>query len=486
MPGPLPPPMPVGGPPPPPPPVLGGAPPPPHPNLPVPPPPNVVAGGPPPPPALPGGLPPPGGLPMPPVHTQQRLGPGPGPGRHPRNIFTPTVLLTDVPPFLHSFRAIRDWLYPCGSARNCIFYPRMKKDDDDDGDDDNENVDKNQKVTVLITMSHPDGASKFVGSFKKFASKLDERYNQMQAFMVPANADIPLPPPLLDEDSQQVLGEKLWTNFVNLESPDGGGNNTGTSSTPGDASSTTEPKQLDATKVAAAAGGVGNYDADEDPLNAPQVLEAVKQFRKKLDKTQSFQKKKRMELVAQKLAEMRPRVKAMMEEEKRRGPPQPVVPPPPMPTGAGGVPPPLPPHGGLPVPPPAAALDSDPSSRDSGRRGHSNLPAWMTQQKEQQQGDEPATKKMKIEGGGDGEQRRPTNFPLLAATYHQPLREFLSKQIQELLGEEELTLIEFLHKHILEAKGVAELYQELQAVLEEEATIFMDSLWGKLDELQQQ
>ena len=74
----------------------------------------------------------------------------------------------------------------------------------------------------------------------------------------------------------------------------------------------------------------------------------------------------------------------------------------------------------------------------------------------------------------------------MAATYHQPLREFLSKQIQELLGEEELTLIEFLHKHILEAKGVAELYQELQAVLEEEATIFMDSLWGKLDELQQQ
>ena len=49
-----------------------------------------------------------------------------------------------------------------------------------------------------------------------------------------------------------------------------------------------EPKHLDTDKVAAAAGGA--YDADEDPLNAPNVLAAVKEFRRKLDKTHGNQK----------------------------------------------------------------------------------------------------------------------------------------------------------------------------------------------------
>ena len=90
-------------------------------------------------------------------------------------------------------------------------------------------------------MSHADGAIKLLGSFKRFVSRLDARYNQIQAYMVPASPDIPLPPPLLDEETQEVLGQKLWDYFIGLENPDGAGPEN-------------IPK-LDVDKVAAAAGG---------------------------------------------------------------------------------------------------------------------------------------------------------------------------------------------------------------------------------------
>lgn len=416
-------------------------------NLAPPPPPSNL---PPPPPGGPGGPPPPGELPVPPMPPMQPRNVG---GAPPRIPFTPTILLTDAPDFLHSFKAIREWLYPCGSIRSTFFFYNGQKNEDDE-------LPPGAKFSVLITMSHPDGAIKFLGSFKQFTSRLDDRYNQIQAYMVPASPDIPLPPPLLDEETQKVLGEKLWQNFVGLESPDS-------------KDTQEETQKLDVDKLAAAAGG-GNYDADEDPLNAPQVLEAVKEFRRKLDKTQSFQKKKRMELVAQKLAEMRPRVKALMEEEKRRPPA--AVPPPPLPGG----PPPLPP--GVP-PPPAAGLPPPPMGEgptgaigDSGKRGRSNLPAWMTQQ---QAGGEPASKKAKT-----GE-AHPASFPPLPPSNHPQLRDYLSQQVRESLGEEEATLIDFLYNHIIQCKPTVDLLQELQMVLEEEATGFLESLWKKIYELQQ-
>jgi hypothetical protein len=380
-----------------------------------------------------------------------------GGGAPPRNPFTPTILLTNAPAFLHSYKSVREWMYPCGSARNAVFYPKKNED---------EELPPSAKVTVLVTMSHPDGAIKFLGSFKQFASRLDQRYNQMQAYMVPASPDMPLPPPMLDEETQKVLGDKLWQNFLSLESPDSN-----------DAEENMQ--KLDVSKVAAAAGG-GNYDAEEDPLNAPQVLEAVKGFRIKLDKSQSFQKKKRMELVAQKLAEMRPRVKAMTEEEKMR-PPMVGVPPPFPPPGVPGAPPmpmgapPLPP--GVPPPPGGPGLPPPPMSvEDSGKRGRSNLPAWMTQQ--QPATEEPAAKRVKNEG-------HPTNFPPLPSSVYPQLREYLSQQVRESLGEEDTTLIDFLYSHIVHTKAAADLLQELQIVLEEEANGFLETLWKKVYELQQ-
>ena len=54
------------------------------------------------------------------------------------------------------------------------------------------------------------------------------------------------------------------------------------------------------------------------------------------------------------------------------------------------------------------------------------------------------------------------------------------------MGEEEVTLIDFLYKHILQGKETTELLQELQVVLEEEADGFLKAVWTKVQEIQQQ
>ena len=474
------------------------APPPPVTNLPLPP----VPGLPPPPISVAGGGGG-GGMMMMPQHAMMNKRGGGGGGGMP---FTTTILITSAPSFLHSFRSIREWLYPCGSIRTAIFYPRPPKqfhNNKTENDEENNNAGDNtakvkeeqqqqeegstsEKITVLVTMGHPDVAIKFLASFKEFTSRLDERYHDIQAYMVPNSPDVPLPPPLVDEETSKVLGEKLWQNFVGLEASSGNEDDNGGSSSrmrpsadgtkqEGEDGAEGDNSKLDASKVAAAAGGA--YDPDEDPLNAPQVLEAVKEFRRNLEKTQSSQKKRKMELVEKKLTEMRPKIQALVAEEKKRRqeqppmmppPPQPNLLPPPM---VGGLPPP-PLAGGLPPPPVAAG------GADSGKRGRSNLPAWMTQQQQDGEGgDEPPNKKAKSSS-------YPENFPsTLAPSTHGPLREFLTNQVKESLGEEEKTLIDFLYNHILQGKATSQLLQELQVVLEEESEGFLQLVWAKVDEL---
>jgi hypothetical protein len=141
-----------------------------------------------------------------------------GPGGMP---FTNTVLVTSAPSFLHSFHAVREWLFPCGSTRTALFYPRPPKRTFGTEDDEKEGADNSaeapKKITILITLGHPDVAIKFLGSFKEFTSRLDERYSDIDAYMVPNSPDIPLPPPVVDKETSTILGEKLWQNFVSLE-----------------------------------------------------------------------------------------------------------------------------------------------------------------------------------------------------------------------------------------------------------------------------
>jgi len=539
-------------------------------------PPPLPMGGPPPPLPMAGNLPPPmpTGLPPPPIPTHtpvinQFPIPQHPPQHHPivnipvgrggghggmRSPFTNTVLITNVPYFFHGYQQIREFLYPCGTVKSCVFNPRVPKkhnkknkgeetagDADitmtnNDGNDTmmtttNDGKDKSKKkVTVLVTMLNPDQALKVVVAFKNFIRYLDDKYKDIRCYMIPSSPDVPLPPPFVNGANTTLLGKKLLNNFTTYEatiqakiessSGDNSNDKAGTSTKTTEGNNATnddntennmndddEPKLLDADKVAAAAGGA--YDADEDPLNAPNVLAAVKEFRRKLDKTHGNQKTQRAEMVAKKLNELRPRIQAMVESEKKtrqqrqqdgggggaglppgaglRVPPPPVplpVPPQtslPQPPLPGGGPPPPPPSLGLPPPPMQGAGRDGSSSADSGKRGRSNLPAWMTQQQPE---DEPTSKKIKTEDSSSS--TYPSHFPsTLPQSSHAMLRQFLANQVQESMGVEEATLIDFIYSHILQGKATSELLQELQVVLEEEADGFLKAVWAKVQEIQQ-
>ena len=83
--------------------------------------------------------------------------------------------------------------------------------------------------------------------------------------------------------------------------------------------------RLDVQKVAAAAGG-GQYDEDNDPLNAPAVLEAVAKFKRTLEETSTIVKKKRLDYVDKKIQEflaparqrLEQRRQSELEEEERK------------------------------------------------------------------------------------------------------------------------------------------------------------------------
>jgi len=147
---------------------------------------------------------------------------------------------------------------------------------------------------------------------------------------------------------------------------------------------TPEPKitiKLDTQKVRAAAGG-GAYDEEADPLNAPEILEAVSQFKKRLEITQSKNKRNRKEYVDKRLKEeiliakkrLIQQRKEMEEKQKELVARQQsgIMPPPPLPPSMDAPLPPLPPGGMPPLP------SGTVPPQDTGKRGLSNLPSWMT------------------------------------------------------------------------------------------------------------
>jgi hypothetical protein len=159
-----------------------------------------------------------------------------------------------------------------------------------------------------------------------------------------------------EEGAVAAVGVGVGTNGLN------GGETVGVSAT---TNPTVVPAtKLDRAKVAAAAGGT--YDEEADPLNAPEVLEAVAQFKKKLEAAQGGNRKRRAEYVNRRLQEEKIKAKERLLEKRKQEngigvgllpppPPPPVLlpPPPPLPTLVpGGVPPPRMPlgEGGVPLP----------------------------------------------------------------------------------------------------------------------------------------
>eukprot|EP00586_Coscinodiscus_wailesii_P023739 CAMPEP_0172499194 /NCGR_PEP_ID=MMETSP1066-20121228/123712_1 /TAXON_ID=671091 /ORGANISM="Coscinodiscus wailesii, Strain CCMP2513" /LENGTH=361 /DNA_ID=CAMNT_0013272805 /DNA_START=150 /DNA_END=1232 /DNA_ORIENTATION=+ len=292
----------------------------------------------------------------------------------------------------------------------------------------------------------------------------------------------------------------------------------------------TEVKKLDVSKVAAAAGG-GAYDEEADPLNAPEVLEAVAKFKKSLEERDVGMRKKRVEVVDRKICETVTEVKRRRAERKAGGGGD----------GTAGVPPP-------PPPPPLPSEDGGTGAvKDSGKRGVSNLPAWMTKAKEAanagggggdgtppppppppplpQEENEGGNKKRKFvpsEANRDLNARKqrldtatgtasslsairdankaadaaaevadkltketllatPPVVDLVSLAQEEKkslLKGYISKQIEELLGEEEATMISFIMDQVLVQKcSPKNLVGEMEAVLEEDAPDFVLALW---------
>ena len=272
-----------------------------------------------------------------------------------------------------------------------------------------------------------------------------------------------------------------------------------------------EDKKLDRAKVAAAAGGA--YDEDADPLNAPEVLEAVALFRKKLEATQGGYKKKRAEYVNKRLQEEVKKAKEKLIQARKDEmnkppmaipPPPSVLPPPPLPLGAHvpppGAPPPLP--VGLPPPlPPGADFSHNKRSAESAGLVAGNVNKRPTDVRKEtidvgdqsiaeiRAANEAADKAAKYlkEAAAFTKQKilDDCHFPEVGDADLPEIRKFVVERVVENLGEEEATLIDFVMNHLKkneDQRRTKSLTEEMTMVLEEDGESFVVDLFKKIVE----
>jgi hypothetical protein len=417
-----------------------------------------------------------------------------------------TVLLTHLPSFLHSVRAIREWIGPCGNSRTVLFVPPVQDPGNTDMDIlaelTGDTGTSSTNITALVTLSHADAAAKLIAAFRHFQQQLSATSTEeagafteeagastatiMEAYLVPNHPDIPLKPVHMDPEVAQVLGDKLMASYLNISlGKSSAATNTNAMDTT--TTSTTAPTPMDITKPKGPEQRNDNDDDQQDddddqqdPLTTPVVLSAVRDFRRRLEQQQGSKSTRRKELVALQLQEMMPLMKQRIVEEASR--PAAAAAPPPPPPPAGG-PPPMP-TGNLPPPPP------QPSAAESSQRGVSNLPAWMTKQgapdataeATTEATQEPPAKKPRLEVPsleGNTEQK----FPAMDVAHHEAVKEAIAAQCVQSLGEPVPTLVDFIYKHVTEQSLVSVVLLEVQEVLEDEAAQFVQTLWEKVHAL---
>ena len=441
--------------------------------------------------------------------------PGPIPGGMappPRATLSKTVLLTNLPTVLQDKSRLRSWLVEITGVRLILLCPPSKHrslngNSSSDGKDSSsppKNTDifallnniggGKQMHHALVTCTHVDGAMKMVSVLRQYwdnsnksTTNNDDDDNSPAAHWVPSQPHMPLPPPTTFPDYSQENIDKycaaLKTCWENLET------NESTSFQPSAGSS------ANSTSNGPSSGPPSTMDADdgaeevEDPLENPVVLEAVRKFRQSLEQQQGQKAVRRKELVMSKVQAALERIRQLPPPPRNNnnsasdastGPPPPVplpntagnLPPPPMgnlpPPPVGNLPP--PPVGNLPPPPLPSNLPPPPMpgppvrGPPPGPRGVSNLPAWMTKQpapQEEPAAGEPAAKKPRVE--------------------HTDIREWISQEIQQLMGVPEASLVDFIYKHVSDkSKAIQDLLPELQDVLDEDAPAFLDKLQKQL------
>jgi hypothetical protein len=440
------------------------------------------------------------------------------------------ILLTHIPPFLRHPRNLREFfLHTTGQTKHISYScPIKRSPGDTEGDD-------NLDVVALVKLTNAAQSMTFIRNWINARKELE---STMNAFIWYEDGSMPQLYPERSEVDRRML-ETLWETVYSKRKDD----DTGRTAQSADESmvkrlmlsyqhlmdaqeqldrgespqthSYDELKaenKLDKSKVAAAAGGYGAYDEETDPLNAPEVLAAVAEFRKKVDESTGGYKRKRAEYVKKRLDEMKEVAKERIKEKaKITSLPPPI--PPPLPSGL--VPPiGVPPVGvpGLPpVPPPPPPVLVPPVVP---------LPSILSTNASTTADEEPISKKAKYNDESDRKERidigsaqslaeikaanqaednaaylkeasqytkeqilSNAKFPFIQEKDVSSIRIFVKEQLVEYLGEEEATLVDFIMNHIKDEnkeRGTAALLEELEMVLEEDAKTFVVDLFGKI------
>jgi hypothetical protein len=287
--------------------------------------------------------------------------------------------------------------------------------------------------------------------------------------------------------------------------------------------------KLDTAKLAAAAGGGDGYDEEADPLNAPEVISAVLKFKKQLEDQNSKGKVRRIEIVnermSRKVAELLERGRIEREERTRA-----LL----LKRQQGHV------QAQQKEGDQLAVKGVEKATQDTGRRGVSNLPAWMTAGANNPIANGPVaetsgddgrdlndgatkrkfipseanrdinTRKQKLDVDGMSlSEIRAANmaadaaasvtmavdatskesilstgikFPPLPPSAADGLKAYVTSRIVDYLGEEESTLIEFIMKELNKDGGCTtlSLLEEMNIVLDEDSEDFVLGLYRKM------
>jgi PWI domain len=427
------------------------------------------------------------------------------------------ILLTHVPAFFTTTRMLRDWLLSIGNVRSVVLLsPTLSNSNESESAIKaaaSELTVQARYASAVVTLSHADGAAKVLAAVRHVAAQLrsslhnDDDVEWAQSFgaqpVPPHNPDVPLPPPMVDAETVAAAGETLYAALDRYRQhgqsttnggTGGSGSSTAATNQAGDTSNDM-PKANGNTATSTTTSNNNDVDDEVDPLEAPAVLEAVRKFREQLIVMQGSKAVARQQAVAEAMAKALPLVRRAVASERAAAAAMAnsalSLPPVPLPSLLPMPPPPLPGAHTLPPPPPAATAVLD------GPRGVSNKPAWMTQREEQEKqlaqqqqqhlapasDSEPPTKRIKLEDTAWKSDPTVTSPVVPKAAAAAALRIWMAQRIAQLLGEEEATLIDFVHERVLQQSAVASLLPELSDVLDEDAAPFLQSVLDYCHEL---